>query len=547
MDPLTPTRRRLATEHQHRAGVRITPTRERIARLAVAVTLALGVCLRRVDALVHRLRQRPSPLFGIADSNHRRVIWRCIQSVLRALAVAALGRLLGLPEPLALVLGAVTVVAAWHPPAAPRSPAPRPNEKPGATAAFDLGRITAAPLQQAPIFANQRFWVDLHELERHATLIGTTGSGKTTTLARLMDAAMAAGWSVLVVDAKGGRLANVCQALGDVHGLPARIWLPGHPDSWTYDPCAGEPTAVGNRLVGAFDHGREGQVYRNLSQALVPLAARSLVESGQACTLDTLRYSLDEAHLAGLARRTLDVEIKAELVAMLEDQLHRRALSGLVGRFRSLRYGVFGPSLLPSERTLDLADSLQTPGVSYLGLPATAASEDVALVGRVLIQHLKQVAYAGLWSDQTRPGLIVFDEFASLGEAVQLVDLLLQAREARLAVVVSTQQLPREPVLRKALLGAGALVAHQVGAPEDAESIARALGARRGTEIVRQIQLGPAGPLARRLLRSRESFLVSPDELARLPIGQLAISIRFAQQRLALVQVDPLRLHRKET
>jgi hypothetical protein len=412
---------------------------------------------------------------------------------------------------------------------------------------FVLGKVTSAPLQVAPIFATQPFWLGLSELERHTTLIGTTGSGKTTTLARLMDAAMTAGWSVLVVDAKGGRLASVCQALGAKHALPARVWLPGHPDSWTYDLCAGEPTAIGNRLVGAFEHGREGQVYRNLSQALVPLAVRSLVEIGQPCTLDSLRYSLDEAHLAGLARRVTDVEIKAELVAMLEDPLHRKALSGLVGRFRSLRYGVFGPSLLPSERSLDLAESLHTPAVTYLGLPATAASEDVALVGRVVIQHLKQVAYAGLWSDQPQPALVVFDEFASLGEAVQLVDLLLQAREARFAVVVSTQQLPREPVLRKALLGAGALMAHQVGAPEDAESMARALGTRGGTEIIRHIQLGPTGPVARRLLRSRESFLVSPDELARLPIGQAAISIRFAQQRVALVQVDPLRLHGKES
>src|SRR5207245_6662149 len=200
--------------------------------------------------------------------------------------------------------------------------------------------------------------------------------------------AMMAGWSVLVVDAKGGRLANVCQTLGAHHELAARVWLPGHPDSWNYDLCAGEPTAVGNRLVGAFDHGREGQVYRNLSQALVPLAVRSLVEIGQPCTLDSLRYSLDEAHLAGLARRVADVEIKAELVAMLEDPLHRKALSGLVGRFRSLRYGVFGPSLLPSERELDLADCLRKSGVIYLGLPATAASEDVAIVGRVRIEHL---------------------------------------------------------------------------------------------------------------------------------------------------------------
>jgi hypothetical protein len=405
-----------------------------------------------------------------------------------------------------------------------------------------LGRVVSAPPQVSPIYAGRRARLRLAELERHVTVIGTTGSGKTTTLARLMDAAMAADWSVLVVDAKGGRLAGVCRTLGSVHQRPWRIWLPGVSDSWTYDLCAGEPSAVGNRLVGAFDFGREGQVYRNLSLALVPLAVRALVESGQPCTLDSLRYSLEETHLAGLARRTVDVELKAELLTMVNNPLHRTALAGITGRLRTLRYGVFGPSLLPSQRTVDLHACLQSPGVTYLGLPATAASEDVALVGRVLIQHLKQVAYAGLWSDAPHPGLVVFDEFASLGDATQLVDLLLQAREARLAVVVSTQQLSRQvEVLRKALLGAGVLIAHQVGAPEDADALARALGSRNATEIVRNVHVDPSGGSLRRVLRSRETFLIGPDELSRLPIGQAALSVRFGHQRLAVVQVEPSR------
>ncbi len=404
-----------------------------------------------------------------------------------------------------------------------------------------LGRIVAAPLQSAPVYPHQLFRLRLGELERHVTVIGTTGSGKTTSLARLIDAALYARWSVLVVDAKGGRLATVCRALGVRHGAPFRLWLPGHPESCTYDPCAGEPNAVSNRLVGAFDHGRDGQVYRHLSQAIVPLAVRALIGAGEPCTLDNLQYRLDETHLAGLARQVVDVELKTELQTILRDPLHRMTLSGIAGRLRGLRHGVFGPWLLPSENTIDLARCVQDGGVTYLGLPATAASEDVALVGRVLIQHLKQVAYDGLWAEDPHPGLVIFDEFASLGDATQLVDLLLQAREARLAVVVSTQQLPRNAaVLRKALLSAGVLISHQIGAPEDADAVARALGSRNGTEIVRQIQLGPAGPLVRRFLRNRESFLIPPDELARLAVGQVAISVRFGQQRLAVVQVEQL-------
>ena len=410
-------------------------------------------------------------------------------------------------------------------------------------AVITLGRVIDAPLQPEPLYPGGIFRLRLSDLARHVTLIGTTGSGKTTTLSRLMDAAMTAHWSVLVVDAKGGRLATVCRVLARAHGADARIWLPGAPDTWTYDLCAGRPTEVGNRLIGAFDFGRDGQVYRNLSQALVPLAVRALHESGQPCTLDSLRYSLDEAHLAGLARKTVDVGLKTELLAMINNPLHRTTLSGVTGRLRTLRYGVFGEWLLPSDRTLDLAACMRSPGVTYLGLPATAASEDVALVGRVLIQHLKQLAYDGLWSETPHPALVLLDEFASLGDAVQVLDLLLQAREARLAVVVSTQQVPRDSaVLRKALLGAGVLISHQVTAYEDADAVARALGSRTGTEIIRHIQLGPAGPVVRRLLRTRESFLVSPDQLAHLEVGQAAVAVRLAQQRLAVVQIDPLDL-----
>ena len=89
-----------------------------------------------------------------------------------------------------------------------RSP-PLPVSTPArGTPGLDLGRVVAAPRQPAPLFPRQSFWLELAELERHATLVGTTGSGKTTTLGRLMHAAVSAGWAVMVVDAKGGRLVS---------------------------------------------------------------------------------------------------------------------------------------------------------------------------------------------------------------------------------------------------------------------------------------------------------------------------------------------------
>lgn len=466
---------------------------------------------------------------------------RLVATVAAGIGLTFVYHVAGAPDWVAVMAGVLVASLVWRPP--PRA-TPR-DMQPDAPAAechtCDLGRIVSAPTVLLPVAVpGQRFGLDTSELQRHVTLIGATGCGKTTTAARLIHAAVTRDWPVIVIDAKGGRLSSICADIAFRQNVPMRAWQPDRPDTWTYNPCAGTPTAVANRLIGAFEHGRDGQIYRNLSQALIPIVVESLTQTGQECTLDTLRFSMDSAHLAGLARRIADPTVKAELVSMLHDELHRRALSGLVGRLRSLRLGGFGSVLMPSDQTLDLTDCLRGPGVTYFGLPATAASEDVALVGRVLIQHVKQEVYAALWSARPQPGLIVLDEFASLGDAVQLTDLLLQAREALLGVVVCTQQLPRDVVLRKALLGAGILIAHQIGAPEDADAVARALGTRTATEIARTIQLGPHGPVARRLLRPRDAFLVSPDALTRLPIGQAAVNVRFASQRIALVQVDPL-------
>ncbi|HEY3060628.1 MAG TPA: helicase HerA-like domain-containing protein [Chloroflexota bacterium] len=466
----------------------------------------------------------------------RRCAW-----VLGAAALLGCGaHYAGASDLVTAVAAAIASIAVWSP-GARGSPTARSSIRalgPGPT--MDLGRVVFAPAQVAQVWAGQRFHVLLADLQRHVAVVGATGSGKTTTLGRFLDAALEADWPVLVVDAKGGRLADVSQRVAARHALPSRIWLAGDPRSWTYDICAGEPVMVANRLVGAFDHGREGQVFRNLSQAAVPIVLRAMQECSVPRDLDTLRFSLDRPHLVGLARRVTDLGLRSELLALRGDDLHRRALSGLVGRLRALRFGLFGPWLLPSERTLDLAQCLVEPGVTYLGLPATAASEDVALVGRVLVQHLKQVAYAALWAEERRPALVVFDEFVSLHEAAQFVDLLLQAREAHLAVVVSTQQVPREHPLRHSVLGAGTLIVHQIGTPEDADTLARALGTRTAPEIVRQIVHARDSTLVRRLLRARESFLIAPDELARLPVGRAVVSVRFGRQRIGLVQVDPL-------
>lgn len=427
--------------------------------------------------------------------------------------------------------------------------------EPRAAPRIVLGTVVAAPPQPLLVVPGQRFDLDASELGRHLTVLGTTGSGKTTTVCRLIDGALAAGWPVAVVDAKGGGLVAAVRSLGERYTVPVRIWLPGVPESWTYDVCAGEPAAVANRLIGTFTYGPEGSVYKHISQGVLPLVVRALQQQGGACDLDAIRTHLDPPRLIGLARRVTDRTLKAELLGAVDGVLHKQALAGLAGRLGALRHGAFGPWLLPSERTLDLDQALSHPGITYLGLPATGASEDVDLVGRVFFQDLKQVAYRRMRSLRAEqpnqpsaersaagPALLVIDEFATLREADQLIDLLLQAREADLAVVVSSQYVPRSTALRQSVLGAGTVAWHQIGSAEDADLLARTLGTRATVEVTRQIQDTPpvdaSAPGTRSLIRPARVFLTSPDDLRRLPVGQAVVCVRHGRQRIATVQID---------
>jgi len=458
-----------------------------------------------------------------------------------AVTTWGLARAAGLPAALAVGAALLAALAVWPAPwprPARDAPPPAPP-RPARTLA--LGRVARAPALAGGVTVGQPFTLSLDELAHHVSILGVTGSGKTTTLSRIMDHALAAGWPVAVVDAKGGGLARTARSLALRHDVPARVWLPGDEDSWTYDVCSGEPAAIANRLIGAFDHGPDAEVYRQISQAVLPLVLRALRSAGQPCDLEAVRSHLDRPRLVGLARRVPDDALRSELLGMLDDPLHKKALAGLVGRLGALHNGAFGPWLLPSARTLDLGQALTTRGVTYLGLPATGASEDVALVGRVFVQELKQVTHTLLAAATTSPALIVVDEFATLREAGQLVDLLLQSREARLSLVVSSQYLPRLPALRNALLGSGVLVVHQVGSAEEADLLARTLGTRAAVEVSQQIVgSSPGRRTHSRTLRGGLAYLAPPDELQRLAIGQAVVSVRHGEQRLAVVDVTPL-------
>jgi hypothetical protein len=412
-------------------------------------------------------------------------------------------------------------------------PGPQGNNGAGAPgdAAGQLRLGTVADEQQP-------FDLAVEELSQHAFLPGASGSGKTTTIATIGDGVLRNGYGVVIVDCKGSGLGGVARALAARHGVPFTIVDPRDPDSVGYDPCSGDAAAVANKIVGAFTFSGDAEIYKHVAMEAIPVICRAMAATGQPITLDALYDAFNKGSMSRLGRRDGAEAYRVRLEEM-EDSggVGAAGYAGLQRRLGALMEGTFG-ELFRRQPALSWQEQLAAPHVTYISLSATAASEDVELFGRVITQDLKQVCDERMRAidkgADPPPVLIVYDEFAALREAIQVVDLLLQARQARAPLVVATQYLPELVAIRRPVLSAGLLIVHRLEA-EDAELVASQFGTHTTPMLTAQVDYATGGS-EKGSVRFVEEFDMHPNVLKELPVGMAAVLSR-RTGRKALVQV----------
>jgi hypothetical protein len=402
--------------------------------------------------------------------------------------------------------------------------------------------------------SRRRYDLRPSELAQHVFLLGAYGTGKTTTIARLANGALALDPSsghrcgVVFVDCKAGDLKETAQHLAARWNVPFALVDANDPDSLGYNVCSGDAADITNKLIGAFSYSDQAEIYKNVALDVVPLLVQTLMAaSSELVTLRKLTQALAPDQMLRMSVKAGE-PYKSEIALILKE-LDRRGLvpdgiTGLRERFNSLLRGRFGPLFTAPDDgrpVLDWAQVLSQPSVTYISLPATALSEDVELAARVVAQDLKQQCARRIRhvasGQQLVPTLIFFDEFAALREAEQMVDLLLQARQAQMSTVISTQLIPEKVTIRKAVLQAGLIIAHRAES-EDCEVISAQFGTRPKWEYTVQIdqRIGPTGLGS---VHRVDTYVMHPNDLRRLRTGYAAVRSVFRDEA-AIVEVAPL-------
>ena len=377
--------------------------------------------------------------------------------------------------------------------------------------------------------------------EATIAVIGLPGKGKTMSLIRLAAESVRLGWSVVVLDLKGsGAMARAVKALAAREGLPLQLFDPSDPASLGYNPCAGRPDEVASKLTGSFSFDGVADVYSQVGLVAITRIVAALQGAGKPFRLDDVVAAFEATGLADLQRiyRELDkaartaglpppdmgplARLEGEIASAKAARLVQEGHLGIAKRLAALAEGAFN-ELLRREDTIDLAAASSATSLTYLGLPSLARPTDVALLAKVLLQELKVLADARLRQPDRVPMLLIIDELAALGEATQLVDLLLQSREAGIVVVASSQFLPRDIALRAALLGAGVVVAHGV-ATQDADLLAAQFGTHPVSTYTTTVD-HETGTATRSALRRDEDDTVPANRLRELGVGEAALRV----------------------
>ena len=335
---------------------------------------------------------------------------------------------------------------------------------------------------------------------RHTLVVGKTGTGKSTLLAKVAADFIEADWGLCLVDPHGdlaqdvltivprrrrNDLVVVDAARDDCPGLNPLIVFPGQQPSLAVSSLIATMRKVWPDNWGP----RTEHILRHAFSALVQVRGATLE--------DATRMLVDDRH-----RRWVVRQVDDEIVSRFWNEefpgygarLMAEATAPVLNKLGALLGSPAIRAFVTKTRPkLDIARALERGRIIVVSVPKGRIGEDAArLIGSLIlgaVQHAV-LARSNVSRDDRRPMLLVVDEATSF--AVEpLLELTAEARKFGLGLVLATQSVSAlEPATRFALLGnVGTLVCFQTGA-EDADIFTKEFADDFGIRVLTRLGVG---------------------------------------------------------
>jgi conjugal transfer pilus assembly protein TraD len=397
------------------------------------------------------------------------------------------------------------------------------------------------------------------QISAHGLILGASGSGKSTTLLRILTEQIRRGAPVVAIDLKGSpAFANRLAEAARASGRPFRLWTPDGPSHW--NPLQhGNATELKDKLIGT-ERFTEPHYQRAAERYLQTVL--QVLEHGHraATTLADVVELMDPSRLAGALRglpRPLVERIQDYLADLPHDQVS--GVRGLGTRLAILTESHTGRYLAPvttaEARTIDLRAALSGDEVVLFSLNASRYGKLAAQIGTLVVQDLVSAAGDRVGSatgvsaagSQPRQAFVAIDEFSALG-GDQVLALVARGREAGFSTLLATQEfvdLDRAGAgLRDQVIGNTVVkIIHRQDVPASAQLVAQMVGTERVWEQTEQTG-GPwlsGYPTGRGTRREAERFVVHPNQIKTLRPGEAVVITKVPTAEVRITQVSPPR------
>lgn len=372
------------------------------------------------------------------------------------------------------------------------------------------------------------------ELNTHCLIVGTTGSGKTTTVLNFVQSAAQRGLPLIVIDGKGDSdLVQRVRRVAEAAGRPFRLFSMSAPSAH-YNPLRrGGVTEKTDKLLNVLDLSGKEPFYRNLAYQFIQTVFTVLEAKNVAIDMHTLLNHLDPDVLAIAVRSIEDEQTRNHCFAELEMCTeNRNNLRNVIAEVHKFTSSEFGHLLATSEDEIDILDAIDRREVVVFSLNSLSFAEQSRKLGKVIVSDTKTAV--GELYRQNRKGktYVIFDEF-NVFASETVVDLVNKARGAGMHVVLAVQSLADieasvgRAVTAQIVENCNTFIIQKQKEHQNAEALAQLVGTKPDFEITHQInenvKMTVFGGVGTGSIRRTREFIVHPDEIKRLRRGEAVL------------------------
>ncbi|MBH0171521.1 type IV secretion system DNA-binding domain-containing protein [Fictibacillus sp. 18YEL24] len=349
----------------------------------------------------------------------------------------------------------------------------------------------------------ERVALEVRELNYHMLATGGTGTGKTTLIASLMEAALQQDKPIIFVDGKGERKSMLeFKALCEAYGR--KVYLFSEMDNLTYNPIKnGTPTETRDKLMSLFSFSSEGDgaYYTDIASRYLQLVVKLIDEAqvtrdiktiAKLTNVDSMNDFFKEHSIQEEIEEDIEVEVEEEVAVgkasassdddlsgfvapsepkveivkkkvverrkrtvtklqegmqriktILDDEFPEEIVVGCLTRLKmqlgELLESDLGHLFIEREEGIDLQNITDHNDVVIFSISGSRYADYIRKIGKMIILDVNSLV-AYRQAKGRKSIFGVYDEFSAYGDR-RIVDIVNKSRSAGFECIISTQTL----------------------------------------------------------------------------------------------------------